>query len=73
MVGWHHRLHGHGFEQTLGDGEGQGSLVCCGPWGHKQSDTTQRLNTSTQSLDVQIPQMGKGVACNALAEFSRLS
>ena len=32
MVGWHHRLNGHGFEQTLGDGEGQGSLACCSPW-----------------------------------------
>ena len=33
MVGWHHQLNGHEFEQTLGDGEGQGSLACCGPWG----------------------------------------
>ena len=32
MVGWHHRLSGHEFEQTLGDSEGQGSLVCCSPW-----------------------------------------
>ena len=36
MVGWHHRLNGHGFEQTLGDGEGQGSLVCCSPRGRKE-------------------------------------
>ena len=43
-VGWHHRLNGHEFEQTLGDGEGQGSLVCCSPWGGKESDTTERLN-----------------------------
>jgi len=40
MVGWHHRLNGHEFEQALGDG-GQGSLVCCSPWGHKESDTTE--------------------------------
>ena len=40
MVGWHHRLDGHGFEQALGDGEGQGSLACCSPWGRKESDTT---------------------------------
>ena len=40
MVGWHHRLKGRGFEQTLGDSEGQGSLVCCRSWGHKESDTT---------------------------------
>ena len=33
MVGWHHRLSGHKFQQTPGDGEGQGSLVCCSPWG----------------------------------------
>ena len=38
MVGWHHRLNVHEFEQTLGDG--QGYLVCCGPWGWKESDTT---------------------------------
>ena len=37
MVGWHHRLNGHESEQILGDGEGQGSLVCCSPWGHKES------------------------------------
>ena len=40
MVGWHHQLNGHEFEQTLGDREVQGSLACCGPWGHKESDTT---------------------------------
>ena len=44
VVGWHHRLNGHEFEQTLGDGEGQGSLVCCSPWGHKESDMTEQLN-----------------------------
>ena len=43
-VGWHHWLNGHEFEQTPGDGEGQGSLVCCSPWGHKESDTTEWLN-----------------------------
>ena len=36
MVGWHHQLNGHEFEQALGDGEGQGSQVCCSPWGHKE-------------------------------------
>ena len=44
MTGWHHWLNGHKFEQTLGDGEGQGSLACCSPWGHKESDTTEWLN-----------------------------
>ena len=40
MVGWHHWLNGHEFEQALGDGEGQGSLAYCSPWGHKESDMT---------------------------------
>ena len=44
MVGWHHQLCGHVFEQGPGDGEGQGSLACCSPWGHQESDTTERLN-----------------------------
>ena len=44
MVGWHHRLNGHEFEQVLGDGEEQGNLACCSPWGHKESDMTERLN-----------------------------
>ena len=38
MVGWHHQFNGHEFEQTSGDSEGQGSLVGCSPWGHKESD-----------------------------------
>ena len=40
MVGWHHRLNGHEFMQTLGDNEGQGSLVSCSPQGHEELDTT---------------------------------
>jgi len=44
MVGWHHRLNGHEFEQALGDGEGQGGLACCSPWGCKELDMTKRLN-----------------------------
>ena len=46
MVGWHHRFNGHEFEKTLGDGEGQGSLVCCSPRGCKESGTTERLNNN---------------------------
>ena len=46
MVGWHHRLNGHEFEQAPGDGEGQGSLVWCSPWGRNESNTTERLNNS---------------------------
>ena len=44
MVGWHHRLDGHEFEQAPGVGDGRESLVCCSPWGHKESDTTEWLN-----------------------------
>ena len=47
MVGWHHQLNGHEFEQTLGDSKGQRSLVCCSPWGHKESDTTWSLNNNS--------------------------
>ena len=43
MVGWHHRLNGHEFVLTPGDGEGQGSLVCCSPWDRKEFDTTEEL------------------------------
>ena len=44
MVGWHHRLDRHEFEQTLGVGDGQRNLVCCSPWGHKELDMTEKLN-----------------------------
>ena len=44
MVGWHHQLSGHEFEQAPGVGDGQGSLACCSPWDHKESDTTEQLN-----------------------------
>ena len=44
MVGWHHQLNGHEFEQTLRDSERQGSLVCCSPCSRKESDTTEQLN-----------------------------
>ena len=44
MVGWHHRFSEHEFKQTPGDGEGQGSLVCCRPRGHKKLDMTEQLN-----------------------------
>ena len=46
MVGWHHRLDGHGFGWTLGVSDGQGGLVCCSSWGLKESDTTERLNST---------------------------
>ena len=47
MIGWH-QLDGHEFEQALGDGEGQGSLACCSPWGHKESDMTEQLKNNRE-------------------------
>ena len=49
-VGWHHWLEGHEFEQAPGVGDGQGSLVCCSPWGHKELDMTERMNWTPLQL-----------------------
>ena len=54
MVGWHCRLNAHEFEQAPRDGEGQGSLVCCGPWGCKESDKTERLNNSNKAIEISL-------------------
>ena len=51
MVGWHHRLNGHGFGWTPGVGDGQGGLACCGPWGHRELDTTERLNNNSEEAE----------------------
>ena len=51
IVEWHHGLNGHEFEQALGDGEGQGSLACCSPWGQKESDRTEGLNSYYVSIN----------------------
>ena len=50
MIWWHRRLNGHEFEQAPGDGEEQGSLVWCSPWGHRELDMTERLNNKNNSL-----------------------
>ena len=52
MVGWHHRLSGREFEQTLGDDEGQGILACCSPWDPRELDTTEQLNSSNAGHSV---------------------
>ena len=52
MVGWHHRFNGHEYEQTLGDGQRQGSLVCWSPWGCKEVDKTERLNNEQESRGI---------------------
>ena len=51
MVGWHHWLNEHEFEQAMGDSEGQGSLACCSPWGSKELDMTEGLNNNKFSCD----------------------
>ena len=53
MVGWHHRLDGHEFEWTPGDGDGQGALECCNSLGRKQSDMTEQLNWT--ELKIKLP------------------
>ena len=55
MVGWHHRLNGHGFGWTLGIGDGQGSLACSSPWGHGELDAIERLNKDTPARGLGLP------------------
>ena len=54
MIGWHHRLDGHEFEQALGVGDGQRSLVCCSPWVHKELDMTEQLNWTELNLQLEF-------------------
>ena len=51
MLGWHHQLNGHEFEQTQEDSEGQGSLACCSLWGYNDSDMTERLNNNKYNVN----------------------
>ena len=53
MVGWHHRLNGDEFEQAPGVGDGQGSLACCSPWGHKELDTSEQLDWPLKHVWIQ--------------------
>ena len=55
MIGWHHQLDGYELEQALGVSDGQGSLVCCSPWGHKELKTTEQLNRTEMKLIYQLP------------------
>ena len=54
MVGWHHQINAHEFEQAPGDGEGQGSLACCSPWGCKESIMTEQLNNESRRVNVRF-------------------
>ena len=70
VVGWHHWLKGHEFEQAPGDGEGQGSQACCSPWGHKESDMTGRLNNDNKSLQTRSCHMS--VICHRPGLWTQL-
>ena len=72
MVGWHHQLNGHEFEQTLGHGEGQGSLACCSPWACKESDRTEPLNNNKRVTRLNEVR-GAGAAICACARRGRTS
>ena len=54
MAGWHHQLDGHEFKQTLGVGDGQRSLECCSPWGRKELDTTEQLNSKQNNKILKV-------------------
>ena len=76
MIGWHHQLNGHEFEQAPGDGEGQGSLVCSSPWGQKESEMTERLinnkdsrNTLSHSFGGQMSKITASAGLCALRRF----
>ena len=67
MVGGHHQLNGHEFEQAPGDGEGQESQVCCSPWGLKGSDTTEQLNNNKEGRQ---PRGGREAPCLSLSVYN---
>ena len=72
MVGWHHRLNGHEFEQILGDSEGQGSLACCSPWGHKETDMNERLNNDNKcKLEQYLWNFNQDTAKSSINQNSR--
>ena len=68
MVGQHHRLNGHESEQTPGGCEGQGSLVCCSPWGRKESDMTQQLNNNNNIPHLVLLTIHGGSYCLHVAD-----
>ena len=72
MVRWHHQLNGHEFEQTPGDGEEKGGLVCCSPWGCKESDMTQQPTAAAQTKTVLTGQRIQNERCQCTADISSL-
>ena len=71
MVGWHHRLIGHEFDQALGAGDGQGGLACCSPWDHKELDTTKQLNW-TESQQEWGPQSNSSQGTESYQQTGKL-
>ena len=71
MVGWYHQHLGHKFEQTLGDSEGQGSLVCCNPQGHKESDMIQWVNNNNTQEETGINKSCPSDYLKSIKVFSR--
>ena len=71
MAGWRHQLIGHEFEQAPGVGDGQGGLACCSPWGRKELDTTEQLNSTHNAGDADsIPGLGRSPREEMAACFS---
>ena len=68
MVGWHHCLDGHGFEQTPGVGDGQGSLECCSPRGCKDSDMTEQLNNNSSFIVTSVQFSSVSQSCLTLCD-----
>ena len=66
IVGWHHQLNAHKFEQAPGVGDGQGSLACCSPWGRKDSDMTEQLNLTELNIFVKVKI--SPAACQAMTD-----
>ena len=73
MVGWHHRLNGHEFEQALGVGDEQGGLACCSPWSHKESDTTKELHRTDICESFENFKFSSvSVSCSAMSDCLQL-
>ena len=71
MISLFCRLNGHEFEQTLGDSEGQGSLACCSPWGHKELVTTEQLNNNNNT-SIQTARINIVIIPNASEDMKKL-
>ena len=69
MVGWHHRLNGHEFEQGLGVGDGQGGLACCSPWGRKKLDMTELKGWAEKSSQCNILKLASFPKKSVLLDF----